>query len=82
MGQCSVMAKTKRIHIQQDDANKLAGWFHTADTARVDFQVVFHRTVEILELFFENDEIDLLDRLTGEWAIYEANEKYEQEKSK
>jgi hypothetical protein len=76
------MAKTKRIHIRQDDANKLAGWFHTADTARVDFQVVFHRTVEILEQFFETDENDVLETLTREWAINEANEEHEQESDK
>ena len=76
------MAKTKRIHIQQDDANKLASWFHTADTARVDFQVVFHRTVEILEQFFDHDENDVLETLTREWAIDEANEEHEQDVGK
>lgn len=76
------MAKTKRIHIQQDDANKLAGWFHTADTARVDFIVVFHRANECLKRFLDNDTNNVLDNLLLEWAIDEANEEHEQESDK
>jgi Ethanolamine utilization protein EutJ (predicted chaperonin) len=76
------MAKTKRINIHRDDAHELAGWFHTADTSRVDFIVVFHRTVEILKQFFDHDENDILETLTREWAIDEANEEHEQEENK
>ena len=82
MGQSRIMAKTKRIGILREDARKLADWFHTADTDRVTFQVVFHRIIETLEVFFANDENNVLDELTKKWAIEDANESHAKEASK
>ena len=73
------MADVKRINIRRDAARKLAKWFNVEDKTRVDFKVVFDRTVEILEHFFENDDVDTLESFKKTWAIDEANENHEKE---
>ena len=73
------MADVKRINIRRDAARKLAKWFNVEDKTRVDFKVVFDRTVEILDYFFENDDGDVLEVFKENWAIDEANEKHEKE---
>ena len=75
------MADVKRIHIRRDDSRKLSDWFNIELKTRPDFQILFHRTVEILEHFFETDSEDVLEMFKQQWAIEEANAAHKQEKS-
>lgn len=71
------MAKVKRIHIFQEDARRLEDRFWTLDIDRVDFKVVFHRVNEVLDRLLEADCDDVLEELTREWVVDEANRKHE-----
>lgn len=75
------MDDVKRIHIRRDDARKLSAWFNIERKTRPDFKILFHRTIEVLECFFENDEANTLEMFKQRWAVDDANAAHNQEKS-